>query len=242
MAKVLIEARVVEEALKPVLREPGSGDKHEARLARAAMAMANLTGDVDDAGESNHQSAIATTVKILGFALDGRSWAGIHFAPYSVVYPLANLAANPKNREQLVDCGLLSLLARVINDWKRVGHHADETLALAIELASHLKGAWEWQQRMREGGVVSALKKVRDRRRRETVECSKRAEELLDELMQGHLAVLMSQHPRLGTNSSLHCLDEYATGIILDYAFGGRLCALDNVGADDAELQPLGNV
>ncbi|KAJ1477157.1 hypothetical protein T484DRAFT_3043734 [Baffinella frigidus] len=238
-------SRVVEEALTPVLREPGSGDKHEARLARAAMAMANLTGNVDDAGQKgldNYQSAIATTVKILGFALDGRSWAGIHFAPYSVVYPLNNLAANPKNREQLVECGLLELLARFINDWKRVGHHADETLLLAIELTSHLKGAWAWQQRMREGGVVTALKKVRDRRRRESVECSMRAEELLDELLQGHLAVWMGQHPRLGSHSSLHCLDEYATGIILDYAFGGHLCALDNVCADHVSLCPLGNV
>ena len=226
----LMASRVVEEALTPVLREPGSGDKHEARLARAAMAMANLTGNVDS-GQAldNYHNAIATTVKILGFALDGRSWAGIHFAPYSVVYPLNNLAANPDNRSRLVECGLLELLARCMNDWQDEAHHADETLQLCLELAAHLKGPWEWQQRMREGGVVRALQKVRDRSRGESQECGRRAEELLDDLLQGHLAVWMSQHQRLGAQSSLHCLDEYVTGIILDHAFGGHLCALDNV-------------
>jgi hypothetical protein len=226
VAKVLIEARVVEEALAPALCSSGQGDRHEAMLARAAMAMANLTGDIAVVDqESAHLTnvAITTTVKILGFALNGRSWGGIHFAPYSVVYPLNNLAANPKNREQLVECGLVELLARFISDWKRGGHNADATLLLAIELSRRLSDGWECQRLMREGGVVSALEKVRDRGRRESVECSQRAEELLDELMQGHLAVLMSQHPRLGTKSSLHCLDEYATGIILDYAFGQTL-------------------
>jgi hypothetical protein len=82
---------------------------------------------------------------------------------------------------------------------------------------------------MREGGVVRALQKVRDRSRGESQECGRRAEELLDDLLQGHLAVWMSQHQRLGAQSSLHCLDEYVTGIILDHAFGGHLCALDNV-------------
>jgi len=123
VAQVLVDARVVEEALAPALCASGLGDRHEAMLARAAMAMANLTGDIEVVDKESAyltNVAIATTVKILGFALDGRSWGGIHFAPYSVVYPLNNLAANPINRAQLVECGLVELVTRFINDWKHV--------------------------------------------------------------------------------------------------------------------------
>ena len=218
----LIEANIVEEALAPVLRQPGSGERHEAMLARTAMAIANLTGNVtlSDLEHDASQMAITTTVKILGFALDGRSWAGIHFAPYSVVYPLNNLAANPDNRSRLVECGLLELLARCMNDWQDEAHHADETLQLCLELAAHLKGPWEWQQRMREGGVVRALQKVRDRSRGESQECGRRAEELLDDLLQGHMAVWASQHQRLGAGSPLHSLDFGVLDIISQAAFG----------------------
>jgi hypothetical protein len=225
VAQVLVDARVVEEVLSPALCASGVGDRHEARLARAAMAMANLTGNiavVDEEREHLINVAIATTVKILGFALDGKPWGGINFAPYSVMYPLNNLAATPTNREHLVECGLLELMTRVINDWTHDGNQADATLLLAIELTSHLTGAWAWQQRMREGGVVRALETVRARGRGESLSCSLRAANLLDELQQGHLAVCMAQHPRLGAGSSLHCLDENATAIILDYAFGGH--------------------
>ena len=44
-ADVLKENKVVEETLMVVLSERGSGEKHEARIARATMAVANLTGE-----------------------------------------------------------------------------------------------------------------------------------------------------------------------------------------------------
>ena len=157
VAEDLIKARVVEEVLSPALRASGEGERHEAMLARAAMAMANLTGDVsvvDQECEMHLNKAIATAVHILGVALDGQKWAGVHFAPYSVMYPLNNLAATPTNRQHLVDCGLLELLVRFIHSWKPNAHNAGAALLLAIELTSRLTGEWEWQQRLREGGVV----------------------------------------------------------------------------------------
>ncbi|KAJ1476910.1 hypothetical protein T484DRAFT_1964596 [Baffinella frigidus] len=217
LAQVLVEARVVEEALAPALCASGKSDQHEAMLALAAMTMANLTGNiavVDQEREHLTNVAIATTVKILGFALDGKRWGGTNFAPYSIVYPLNNQAANPQNREQLVGCGLLPLLARLIDDWDPDGHNANETLLLLVTLTSHFTGALPWQERMRAGGVVGALEKVRGRSRGESVECSKKAEHLLDVLMQGQLAVCMGLHSRLGAESSLQCLDDNPAGII----------------------------
>mmetsp|Transcript_27018 Transcript_27018/g.54893 ORF Transcript_27018/g.54893 Transcript_27018/m.54893 type:complete len:428 (-) Transcript_27018:267-1550(-) len=223
---ILMSYRIVEEALTPVLRETGSGDKHEARLARAAMAVANLTCRTRSCftNDADHFQAVATAVKILGYALDGKSWAGIFFAPYSVLYPLRNLSSQEENCNYLVECGLVELLARFLAEWKRVGHHAERTLVLALETAVALSGRFEWQQRLRASGVLQSLKMVCGRGRGESEECAELASGLLDTLLESHTAVFMGQHARVGAGSRLHSLDEYVTGIILDYSLGGRLC------------------
>lgn len=224
---ILMSYRIVEEALTPVLRETGSGDKHEARLARAAMAVANLTCRTKCCftNDADHFQAVATAVKILGYALDGKSWAGIFFAPYSVLYPLRNLSSQEENCEYLVDCGLIELLARFMLEWKKVGHHAERTLVLALETAVSLSSCFEWQQRMREATMVNALKMIRSRVRGEAQECAELASALHDTLLEQHTAIFMGQHMRLGEDSRLHSLDEYVTGLILDYSLGGRLCS-----------------
>lgn len=78
-AEMLLAARVVEDALMRVLEEEGKGEKHEARLARATMALANLTGCIPKKDFSscfsetnNYKSSLSTIVRILGFALDGK--------------------------------------------------------------------------------------------------------------------------------------------------------------------------
>ena len=77
-AEMLLASRVIEDALMHVLEEEGKGEKHEARLARATMAVANLTGCVPKdfsscfSEKSNYKNSLATIVRILGFALDGK--------------------------------------------------------------------------------------------------------------------------------------------------------------------------
>ena len=61
---------------------------------------------------------------------------------------------------------------------------------------------------------------MRDRRRGESQECGRRAEELLDDLLQGRVAVWASQHQRLGAGSPLHSLDLGVLDIISQAAFG----------------------
>ena len=116
-AKVsLTNKRVVEDALVPVLQETGTGDKYEARKVRAAMAVANLTGRCDPQ-HVNEYAALPAMVRVLGYALDGRSWAGIHLSAYSVLYPLSHLAEEASNRPQLIDSGLVELLVRSVDRW-----------------------------------------------------------------------------------------------------------------------------
>jgi hypothetical protein len=79
-ADMLLGARVVEDALMRVLEEDGKGEKHEARLARATMALANLTGAGQPLKDfsscfsetNNYKTSLQTIVRILGFALDGK--------------------------------------------------------------------------------------------------------------------------------------------------------------------------
>jgi hypothetical protein len=84
--EVLLESGVVETALVPVLKNsrspPGEGDKHEAHLARATMAIANLSGLTREMFDDDSQRdfALGTCVKILGHALKGESWAGDKFS------------------------------------------------------------------------------------------------------------------------------------------------------------------
>ena len=43
-AQALLHARIVEEVLTPILSEKGRGEKYEARVARAVLAIANVMG------------------------------------------------------------------------------------------------------------------------------------------------------------------------------------------------------
>ncbi len=44
-------------------------------------------------------------------------WAKIFFSPYSVLYPLKNLAERDSNLEILARAGVICSLARVMNEW-----------------------------------------------------------------------------------------------------------------------------
>ena len=49
---------------------------------------------------------------------------------------------------------------------------------------------------------------------------------LVYQLLEGHVALWMAQHPRLGRASPLYPIDEYALALIIDFAFGGSICVL----------------
>jgi hypothetical protein len=125
----LLASRVVETALVPVLKKKGAGDKHEAHVARATMAIANLKGE---------------------------SWAGIHFAPYSVMFPLHNLTCRSSEADKLhlVQSGLAIHLTDLIAQWKLVLHQRHKTLTLALQMSKSLCVSQETMRTMRDQGLV----------------------------------------------------------------------------------------
>eukprot|EP00960_Hanusia_phi_P060460 764510-Hanusia_phi.AAC.3 len=217
--EVLLKQRVVEDALVPVLQEQGAGDKFEARLSRAAMALANLVGDDSSCvlGEEQYRHILANTVRILGFASEGRSWAGIHFAPYGVLYPFRKLASNPSIHPYIVECGMVESLARCIKDRARF-EASDATLELALMVTKSLLEHVEHHPLLRQAGMIRMMRQIKTDIC-VSEECKQIASEIMEKLLEGHLAVWTGQHARLGAQSPLHLLDEFITGIILDYAF-----------------------
>lgn len=222
-AKVsLTNKRVVEDALVPVLQETGTGDKYEARKVRAAMAVANLTGRCDPQ-HVNEYAALPAMVRVLGYALDGRSWAGIHLSAYSVLYPLSHLAEEASNRPQLIDSGLVELLVRSVDRWSAgIRTDADElTLPLVLKIGEQLARDWAAHESLRQAGILRGLREIARGLRGEAWECVSCAQKLLERLMLAPIAVCMGQHPRLGVASPFFLLDEYVSNLIVEMSFEG---------------------
>jgi len=218
----MLQVGVVENTLTKVLCESGSGEQYEARLARAAMAVANLTGhklSILSVG-SNFHTALSSICKIMRFAIEERSWAGIFFAPYSVCLPLYNLSLNPDNRKQLVEFGMIQLVADLLRSWKKA-HLADETLMLALSIAEQiaLRPDDESQRlQAKQSGLVQAIKTVELGLRGEPSACRDMASAVLESLRQRHRAIWMCQHGRVGGQSPLHLLDDSITDMIVGFA------------------------
>jgi len=218
----LLSMRVVEDALVPVLRETGSGDKHEARKVRAAMAVANLTGRCPR-DHARDYDPLEAMVKVLGYALDGRSWAGIHLSSYSVLYPLSHLAEQREHRQSLMDFGLANLLGCSLDRWvSGMRADADElTLPLVLKIVEQLAQDWQHHDCIRQAGIVRCLREVAKGVRGEAPQCQLAARQLLEYLLQAPLAVCMGQHSRLGSASPFFRLDEYVIAMITEMSFEG---------------------
>jgi hypothetical protein len=222
--QVLLHAGFLE-ALLPVIKEAGIGDKHEAHVARATMAIANLTQGACEGvfeKDEDRNAALATTVKILSLSIKGENWAGIHFAPYSVVYPLSNLANSSENTDVLMECGLADHLTDLIREWKDVGHHSDKTLELAMQITENLCETQQSQRSLRTAGMMPVIEDVLlgkccDKSKTAVMA---QAARILKKLTSGHVAFFMGHHARLGSKSPLQQLDALVMGKIAQLAFG----------------------
>ena len=211
------------EALLPVLKMIGTGDKHHAHVARATMALANITagGCAKMFGsDTERRAALGTTVTILKQSIKGDNWAGIHFAPYSVMYPLTHLATSKSNREVLVELGVADDLTTLIREWKTLGHQAGQTLRLALNLTENLCQSLESQLSLRSAGMMPVLENLADGSDSDDAGVMVQASRILRSMTEGHVAFFMGMHPRLGSASPLAQLDGLVMGEIARMAFG----------------------
>ncbi len=55
---------------------------------------------------------------------------------------------------------------------------------------------------------------------------------ILTYIQECHLAFCMGQNPRLGAASYVSLIDDYVSGIIMEFAFGGGLCQGESIETD----------
>mmetsp|Transcript_21576 Transcript_21576/g.71468 ORF Transcript_21576/g.71468 Transcript_21576/m.71468 type:complete len:425 (-) Transcript_21576:19-1293(-) len=222
-AQALIHARIVEEVLTPILSEKGRGEKYEARVARAVLAIANIMGakggyEICAPVLAKYPNHLEMAVNILGHSLNGLKWGGILFALYSVIIPMSHLSAIKENQARLVELGMIEKLARVLREWQP-GHLSDSVMERVLLIILSINDQPEFQHRIRLSGLIAGLQQIQLGLRNEPPQCRALAEQLLSSLLECHVAVCMGQHARLGADSPLMLLDDFVSSLILDMAF-----------------------
>ena len=200
-------------------------DVNTMQNARAVLAILNLVGSVDEERlpEGSFNAILDCIVKMFKSSLEGRVWSGIHFAPYSILCPLRSLVASQRAAGLLIDKGILFLLAEYLSTWQKDQSpyfHQDRSIVYALQAVVELSRNMESQIHVKRSRVVQALMLVCETGRGEPEGCRKEAEQAIEHFSGFHLALWMSQHPRLGGNSHLSLLDDYLLGMISRRALG----------------------
>jgi hypothetical protein len=116
---------------------------------------------------------------------------GIHFAPYSVIFPLHNLTCRSSDADKLhlVQSGIAVHLTELIAQWKSAVHQSDKTMLnktmlLAIHMSRSLCVSAEAMRTMRDKGILQALHGVTQGRRGESTSMRRAAAGLIDQLLE----------------------------------------------------------
>jgi len=241
-SRELIAHRFVEDVLYPALDvgdEPLTVEQ-EATIARGTLALANLTGTSSKlALPGANRVALETIVKVLDHAVRGERLATITWLPPAVLYGLRNMTHNTANKITLLECGLAPVLTRVLDQW--VPETGLPTLELSLESVGNLSTEQECVQVLWDAGLVRVLQRLTDRLENQTdtntshapshahtdqdydarvLVLASQARQLVEGLLERHVALCMGQHRRLGGESSIMVLDDEIVYTILQFAFG----------------------
>ncbi|EKX41459.1 hypothetical protein GUITHDRAFT_141945 [Guillardia theta CCMP2712] len=162
--KTLIAVRVVEEALIPTLLQKkrlfGDGDEYKAMRADTVlalydhqlMAVANLSGSLEDSFLAADADCLKTIIKCLRHGLDGKIWAGVAWTAYTALLPLTNLTKCDKNKDLLAELGLIDLLCRCLNVGlskveESLAMSCFEHLVFSAECRSHVDDRWGFSRK-----------------------------------------------------------------------------------------------
>uniref|UniRef100_A0A7S0I038 Vacuolar protein 8 n=1 Tax=Hanusia phi TaxID=3032 RepID=A0A7S0I038_9CRYP len=200
-------------------------DANTMQNARAILAILNLVGSVDEGRlpEGSFDTILDCIVKMFKSSLEGRVWSGIHFAPYSILCPLRSLVNSKRAAGLLLDKGILKLLSEYLSTWQKDQSpyfHQDRSIVYALQAVMELSRNADSQGHVKESRIVLSLLTVCEQGRGEPERCKMEAEQAIENFRSFHLALWMSQHPRLGAVSNLSLLDDFLLGLISRLSFG----------------------
>jgi hypothetical protein len=220
IAEAMVSAGFVDEILIPAVSGADQGGElsleEEATVARATLALANLSANCGCQCPWVGRRALQTVVKVLDYAVRGETLATITWLPTTVLFGVCNAALNHGNALLLLEAGAAAPLARVLLGWEAAA--GCDTLHLGVRAAGRLAAVEGSFEALWAAGIHTALLKAA------AGECgdaavAAEAAGVVEALQARHVAVCMGHDRRLGQASPLMLLDDAVLNMVLSLAY-----------------------
>ncbi len=223
IAEAMVNAGFVDEILIPAVSgaDPGGASselslEEEATVARATLALANISANCGCHCPSVGRRALQTVVKVFDHAVRGETLATITWLPTTVLFGVCNAALNHDNALLLLEAGIAPPLARLLVSWEPPA--GPDTLELAVRAAGRLAAVEGAFGHLWAAGILPAVLRVA------AAECgddavAAAAAAVAATLQARHVAVCMGHNRRLGQASPLMLLDDAVVHMVLSLAY-----------------------
>lgn len=188
--------------------------EQEATIARATLALANLSCNCGCECPSVGRRGLETVVKVLDCAVRGETLATITWLPTTVLFGMCNAAVNQSNALMLLEAGVAPPLARLLASWEPAA--GNDSLELGVRCVERLGAVEDSFGYLWSAGMLSAVLKVAEGNHGGTSEAARRVVRALQER---HVAVCMGHQRRLGQGSLLMLLDDAVMHMLLSLAY-----------------------
>ncbi len=223
----MVNAGFVDEILIPAVSgaDPGGASselslEEEATVARATLALANLSANCGCQCPSVGRRALQTVVKVFDHAVRGETLATITWLPTTVLFGVCNAALNQDNALLLLEGGIAAPLARLLLSWEPAA--GPDTLELGVRAAERLAAAEGSFAHLWAAGILpAALKAAGECRGGDAAAAATAAAAaaVVAALQARHVAVCMGHDRRLGQASPLMLLDDAVVHMVLALAY-----------------------
>ena len=245
IAEAMVRAGFIEELLFPAVcgAESCSASttelslEQEATVARATLALANLSCNCGSECPSVGCRALETVVKVLDYAVRGETLATITWLPTTVLFGICNAAVNHSNALLLLQAGAAPPLTRLLTSWEpAAGPDMLDLGVRAVERLAAVEGSFVF---LWSAGMLGAVIKIANLRH--FGDTSAAAMRVVLKLQERHLAVCMGHQRRLGQSSLLMLLDDAVMHMVLSLAYPPPSCsatAMPALAASMSEARP----
>jgi hypothetical protein len=220
IAEAMVNAGFVDEILIPAVCGAGGASselslEEEATVARATLALANLSANCGCRCPSVGQRALQTVVKVFDHAVRGETLATITWLPTTVLFGVCNAALGHDNALQLLEAGIAAPLARLLLSWEPAA--GPDTLDLGVRAAWRLAAVEGSFEHLWPAGILPAVLKVAAGPAGGDTAAAAAA--VAAALQARHVAVCMGHDRRLGQASPLMLLDDAVVHMVLFLAY-----------------------
>lgn len=155
----LLQARIPEEALRAVMASDAKTLQASATRIRATLASANLCGREERSILSTTPDMLSEIVRCVQHAMEETEYCGIKWSLAGVMLPLFNLSCSDSNKIELITCGTIPLLLKLIQE----ALPSSEPFELALRTLANFTFNEEAKEQMMEGGALETMNQIIER-------------------------------------------------------------------------------